>query len=165
MSSDIFVSVQYNAPSKRKERPSELAPCTKCGGTNRKQNSNKCIDCFNDAQRQRWRDQKNGTIEIKARKSPTDIYNYIAQDLPVRITLDTVVQCYYSKPFRVCILAVNRKDAKKWLKSYKGMVKEDAMEMTVCRIMEIDVNLTEIDLGKYGWKQNNRKATNNVVLL
>jgi hypothetical protein len=57
----------------------------------------------------------------------------------------------------VCILAVNRKDAKKWLKSYKGMVKEDALEMTVCRIMEIDVNLTDIDLGKYGWKPNKIK--------
>jgi hypothetical protein len=37
------------------------------------------------------------------------------------------------------------------------MVKEDALEMTVCRIMEIDVNLTDIDLGKYGWKPNKIK--------
>lgn len=158
MSTDIFVSVQYNAPSKRKQRPSEVSPCAKCGGVNRKKNSNKCVDCYNDAQRQRWRDQKNGTIEAKPRKSSSAIKSYLAVDEPLRITLDTVVQCYYSKPFRVCILAVRRKDAKDWLKKYKGVVKEDFMDMSVCRISEIDVNLTDIDLTQYGWKPKTRKA-------
>jgi hypothetical protein len=158
MSTDIFVSIQYNAPSKRKQRPSELLPCDKCGGTNRKKNSNKCIDCFNDAQRQRWRDQKNGTIEVKARKSSNAIKSYLAVDEPLKITLDTPVQCYYSKAFRVCILAVRRKDAKEWLKTHKGVVKEDFMDMSTCRISEIDVNLTDIDLTQYGWKPKTRKV-------
>ena len=157
MSTEMFLSPQYNSPSKRKARPSETAPCAKCGSTNRKPNSNKCVDCYNDAQRARWRAQKNGTLEVKPRRSGKTIKSYLAVDDPLVINGDTVVQCYYSKPFRVCIFAVTRVDAKRWLKANKGMVKEDFIEMTVCRISEIDVNLTEIDLTQYGWKPKRRR--------
>lgn len=64
----------------------------------------------------------------------------------------TMVRCLYWRPKRLCILASRRSDAVRYIRSRGSGNPEELLE-SVCKINEIDVNLTKIDMTKYGWRK------------
>lgn len=86
---------------------------------------------------------------------------FLASEGHLDVTSDSMVNCYYSRQFRICILAHSREEAAKWLRKRGGFIKNNFMISSVCRIADIDVNLTEIDLSGFGWQ--NRDVTKKLV--
>jgi hypothetical protein len=138
-------------------RPSEQAPCAVCGAPERRNNSNKCKPCYNEAKRKAWANGAPKTWEICRSRRARDIRAHVATDIKGDPMPDTIMSCYFVRGRRKAIMAVTSRQAKEWARENLGVDKSEVVE-DVCALHEIDYNLTPIDLKRYGWNKQQQLA-------
>jgi hypothetical protein len=85
--------------------------------------------------------------EVKGR-----IQAFIAGPITLPVVRNTIIFCHYWKEKRMNILAMSLKAVRDYIKNDYGMMSPTLISST-CRISDVNVNLTGIDLSQFNGAQ------------
>lgn len=69
------------------------------------------------------------------------------------ITPETIVNCFYHRQTRKCFLADHVKHVRQYLKDQGITYDTKELVGSVCRLSEININLTDIDLSEFSQRR------------
>lgn len=123
----------------RDRRPSHVVTytdCPECGGR-MKMGREKCTNCVT-----------NERVGTKVRGAADSIRAFLACSDVITIKRSDLVFCYYWRTRRMNILAKSRETAARHVRSFYGGDMGEVIQ-SVCRISDININITDIDLSEF----------------